>query len=88
MSQRVFLGQIHKVMAGPNPLDCMSFSVGQSIPKANPKFTVTEITIDEEMYERYGKISIIVWAKKIGQQESFAYKVFVDIPVTLSPDTE
>lgn len=89
MIQRHFFGKIHKVTAGTSPrADGLAFTVGSQIPKEKPKYEITEIVIDEFMYEKYGKISIMVFAKKISEQESFPFYQFIDVPVTLVSDND
>lgn len=82
--QRLFFGKIHKIEAGPNPKDCMSYHVGQRIPKSGA--VITEIAIDEFAYEKYGKISVAIFAKRPQDPEIFILKVFIDVPMTLTPD--
>lgn len=89
MSQRIFIGKIRKVSAGPNPKDCIAHSVGQIFSIGQEKFEIVDLELSEFLYEKYGKIAILVWVRKAGtQDECSLYKTFVDVPLTLCSDVE
>lgn len=86
MGDRIFFGKIKKVTAGTNPKDAIAYTVGTRIGLGSSYATISEIAIDENLYEKYGKVSVVVWALREGESEARVYKVFIDVPITLSPD--
>lgn len=87
MVDRVFLGEIYKVTFGPNPglRDAMGYTVGKQISNSHPHIIVTSIILDEYLYEKYGKVSCIIWVKNTKKDDNveFIYKTYIDVPVSL-----
>ncbi len=87
MNDRVFLGKIHKVTFGPNPglREAMGYTVGRSISNSHSHIIVTSIILDDYLYEKYGKVSCIIWVvdTKKDNNVEFIYKTYIDIPLCL-----
>lgn len=88
MSDRIFLGKIHKIIAGPNPKDGIAHVVGKCIDSMHPRVIVTSIILDEYLYEKHGQVSCVVWVTDEFAVEKIEipYKTFIGVPLTICSD--
>ena len=84
---RIFLGKIHKIIAGTNPGDksSMGYTVGF---RATDKPTLIVSSIEPENID--GQDCYVVWVYDTAdkEQKAFPFKTFINVPVTLSSDLE
>ncbi len=88
MSDRVFLGKIHKVIAGPNPKDGMAHVVGKCVDAMHPNIFVSSIQLSEDWFEKTGQLYCVVWVidKDKNDNNETPYKTFIGTPLTLHSD--
>lgn len=88
MSDRLFFGPIHKIIAGTNPKDGVACVIGQSVDRSHPNIIVSSIILDEYLYEKHGQVSCVVWAVDKSKNDNIEkiYKVFIGVPLTIASD--
>lgn len=91
MGDRVFLGKIHKVIAGPNPKDGIAHVVGKPVDSSHPNIVVSSIVLDEYLYDKHGQVSCVVYVKDTSKIAvagliETPYKTFIGVGLTLCSD--
>ncbi len=88
MSDRVFLGKIHKVIAGPNPKDAIAHVVGKPVDLGHPNIIVSSIELSESWFEKTGQLYCVVWVvdKIKNDNQEIPYKTFINVPLTIASD--
>ena len=79
--------KIFRIHVGPDPLNGMSYKIGQSVSTGDEriKCEIIAITRNETNYHFFGSLAYIIWAKRLDNNEKFVYRYIEGMPVYITP---
>jgi hypothetical protein len=80
-------GKIRKIVLGTNPVQGLSFVVGNEVRRGTGKI-VSSIIEELNNYHKFGVVRYWVYYKDNGSDKEYVWKSFVNIPVLIEYDEE